>query len=91
MDNNKGKGSWAWLPEQVPGVVKLMADRRRELGAAWVNECWKRGVLQREPGWFWAAEGALSIGTMWNDPDIVAFATARLTNTQCLLVLRAKE
>jgi hypothetical protein len=94
MDKEKGKAEkarWDWLPARMPGVVKLMADQRAEVGAAWVNECWRRGVLEGQPGWFWASEGALSVGTLWEDPAIVAFSALRLTPTQALVVLRPKE
>lgn len=93
MDSEKGraeKGRWDWLPARMPGVVKLMADKRAEMGADWVNECWKRGVLEGLPGWFWASEGALSVGTLWEDPAIVAFSALRLAPTQALVVLRPK-
>lgn len=72
----------------MPGVAKLIKEKRAEHGAWWVNECWQRGVLQLEPGWFYAAEGALSVGVLWDDPAIIAFAAARITRTQALVVLR---
>lgn len=94
MDRDKEKaekGRWDWLPARMPGVARLMADKRKELGAEWVNECWKRGVVEGKPGWFWASEGALSVGTLWEDPVIVAFASLRLSPDQALVVLRPKE
>ena len=81
---------FGWLPAQMPGVVKLIAERRREVGKEWVDQCWQRGVVQREPGWFFAGEGPLMVGTLWDDPVIVAFAANRVTDTQCLLVTRPK-
>lgn len=82
---------WAWLPTAMPGVARLMAQRRRELGDAHVAECWRRGVLQGEPGWFFAREGALAVGAPPDhtaDPALANFAAAHVTSTQALLVLR---
>ena len=61
------KQSWSWLPAQMPTVAKMLDDKRAELGADWVNTCWRRGVVERQPGWFFAAEGALAVGTPWAD------------------------
>jgi hypothetical protein len=87
----KPPARWDWLPAQMPGVVALMADKRRELGAAWVNECWRRGVLAGEPGWFFASEGSLMVGTLWDHVSVIAFASARISRTQALIVLKPKE
>lgn len=57
------KQGFDWLPAQMPRVAALMKTRRAQDGDAHVNECWKRGVLRGEPGWFFAHEGALSVGT----------------------------
>lgn len=85
------KQTWNWLPQQMPGVAKLLADKRAEVGDEWVQHCWKKGVIEREPGWFFAGEGAVMIGVLWNDPVIIAFAQLRLTDTQCILITRPKE
>ena len=85
------KRDWKWLPREMPGVARLLAERREQEGSAWVNECWKRGVLQLEPGWFFAIEGALMVGVLGDDPEILTLARARLTPTQSFLMLRAKE
>lgn len=63
------KADWAWLPAAMPGVARLIADRRKRQGAAHVNECWRQGVLLMEPGWFFAWEGALAVGTPWGADD----------------------
>ena len=87
----KGK-NWGWLPAQMPGVARLLAEKRAELGDEWVNTCWKHGVVAQEPGWFFASEGALSVGTPWaGDPTIAAFVLAKLSPSQVVVVLRPKE
>lgn len=91
MDKGQSKGNWSWLPAAMPQVAKLIAEKRATLGAAWVNKCWQRGVLDGEPGWFFAGEGALMVGTMWDDDVLMAFAKARITTTQALLILRDPE
>lgn len=97
MDKGQGSGEgkggeWAWLPARMPGVARLLADKRAALGAEWVNTCWRRGVIERQPGWFYAAEGALGVGTPWaDDPVIAAYMTARFSPDQALLVLRPKD
>lgn len=59
----------------MPQVAQQMAERRQALGTAWVNTCWRRGVVNGEPGWFFAAEGPLTLGAPlpahlldWHDP-----------------------
>lgn len=87
MDNVK-KDRWNWLPAAMPGVVRLMAEKRKLFGDAWVAECWKRSIAG-EPGWFFAREGALAIGTPWTgDPELENFAALRVTSTQALVMLR---
>lgn len=71
MDKTKEQGKWSWLPSQMPGVARQLADKRRELGADWVNQCWRKGVVEQQPGWFFASEGALMVGTLGDDPEVL--------------------
>lgn len=90
MDTETGrskKGRWDWLPLAMPGVSRLMLEKRRLHGDAHVAECWRRS-LAGEPGWFFAREGALAIGTPWDDPALANFAAAQVSATQALLVIR---
>lgn len=67
--------TFAWLPAQMPRVAALVATRRLRDGDAHVNECWRRGVLLGEPGWFFAREGAVAVGTpdpKWSWPELEA-------------------
>lgn len=82
---------WKWLPAQMPGVARLMRDKRAELGDAHVNECWKRGVVQRERGWFYAVEGALAVGTPFEDADLQPHNLPAYTAGQAMLILRPVE
>jgi hypothetical protein len=92
MDREKRKaGKFDWLPAQMPGVARVLADKRRELGAEWVNECWKRGVVQREPGWFFAGEGALMVGTLWEDAQAIVFAAGKMPADAAVVILKPKE
>lgn len=85
---DKGKVDWSWLPSFMPGVTKLMAEKRKVLGNAHCNECWRRGVVNLEPGWFFAREGPLTVGTPWDDPVITSAAWAQITPSQVLLFIR---
>lgn len=88
---DKGKSDWSWLPAQMPGVAKLMKDRRRQMGDAHVNECWKRGVVQGEPGWFFAWEGALAVGTPFDAEALVTLTQCAGTPRAAMLMTRAQE
>ena len=56
------KQRFDWLPAQMPRVAALMKSQRQKHGDAHVNECWRRGVVLGEPGWFFAVEGSLAVG-----------------------------
>lgn len=103
MDRGESKGSkgtgpaagrppvnrFAWLPSAMPGVARLMAEKRVKFGAEHVAECWKQGVINGQPGWLFAREGTLAVGTPWEgDPVMANFAAARVTSTQALLIIR---
>lgn len=88
MDEKAKTADWSWLPVHMPGVRRLMQDKRAELGNGHVNECWQRGVVKAEPGWFFAREGALAVGVPW--PGMPDFEGKQITATQAMLVLRDK-
>lgn len=77
----------ALIRDAMPGVQRLVAEKRRVMGDAWVTDCIRRG-LAGEPGYFFAREGALAVGTPWDDPVLANFAAANVTSTQALVVLR---
>lgn len=83
---DKAASRWGWLPAAMPGVARLMAEKRRELGNEHVHQCWRRGVLEQQPGWFFAREGALAVGTPWAEVADVAWTA--MSPTQAIVVLR---
>lgn len=87
--SNKPVNRWAWLPSAMPGVTRLLAEKRQELGALHVARCWQHGVIEQQPGWFFAREGALAVGTPW--PEIADIAGWQATPTQSLVILRPVE
>lgn len=89
MDNTKPANKWAWLPMAMPGVARLLADKRREVGPAHVAQCWQHGVIEQQPGWFFAREGALAVGTPW--PEIADIAGWQITPTQAMVLLCPPE
>lgn len=82
---------WDWLPAHMPGVAKLMRERRREFGDTHINLCWQRGVIEAQPGWFFAREGPIAVGAPWPTADeaMVNFAAANVMAGQCLLMVAA--
>lgn len=75
------------IRQAMPKVASMVAEHRKRLGDAHVTECQRRG-MRGEPGWFFAREGALAVGTPWDEPTIVNFAAAHVTSTQAVVVLR---
>ena len=86
--DSKPREKWAALLELMPQVRRLVAEKRQAHGAAHVAMCWKRGVVDLEPGWFFAREGAVAVGTPWDDPVLANFAALQVTSTQAVLVMR---
>lgn len=80
------KRDWSWLPAQMPRVAALVAEHKRGLGDAHVSECWQRGVVKGEPGWFYAKQGSLAVGTPW--PEIADAVMAVLQDGQAMVWLR---
>jgi hypothetical protein len=82
---------WSWLPAMMPGVSALMADKRRQYGAPHVALCWKKGVIERQPGWFFAREGAIAVGTPFEDAALVEMSAARWTESQAFLAMASPQ
>jgi hypothetical protein len=92
MDNSKEPAkSWNWMPQHMPGVAKLVREKRAQMGDAHVNECFKRGVVLGEAGWFFAREGTLSIGVLAVERQHAYFEGLHITPTQALLVIREPD
>lgn len=58
----KPKSSWAFMVEHMPGVVAQIRERRSKGEGDHLDLCWRRGVVDLEPGWFWAYEAGVSVG-----------------------------
>lgn len=87
---NKNADRYAWLRTAMPRVAQLMGERRRDYGAAHVDECWRRGMAG-EPGWFYARENQIAIGTPWTeeqDPVLAAATAWQLTSPQAMVFVR---
>lgn len=57
------KRDWSWIKQHMPLTVELLAEYRAAGEGEHLDECWQRGVLMREAGWFYAREGAIALGT----------------------------
>ena len=91
MDKGQETNRWAWLPAAMPGVAKLVGEKRAKYGAAWVAKCWERSMVAGEPGWLFAREGPVAIGTPWDDPELANFAARHVMRTEALLLMREPE
>jgi hypothetical protein len=89
--DTRTKQSFGWLKDQMPKVAQLIADHRAKHGPEWLAECWKRGVVQGEPGWFFACEGVLAVGAVWDDARVLALQSQGYSPGRALLVLRPAE
>lgn len=75
----------------MPRVAMMVAEKRRALGDEHVTQCQRRGMAG-EPGWFFAREGPLAVGTPWpDDPVIAAYAAGALPAGGAFLCLRPPE
>ena len=93
MDKKEGSAKqsrWGWLPAFMPGVARLMAEKRAQWGSDWVNRCWERGVVNGEPGWFFAAEGSITVGVPGDAEALVLFHRHRRPGAS-LLDMRKPE
>lgn len=90
MDKEEKKANrWSWLPAQMPGVHRLVREKRREVGDAHVDLCWQRGVLELQPGWFFAREGAIAVGAPFDDDETKVMRQAQAQHGGALLMIRS--
>lgn len=75
------------MASAMPGVARNIAEKREAWGNAHVTECIKRS-LNGEPGWFFAREGPVAVGTPWDDPVLANFAALQITKTQVLVIMK---
>jgi hypothetical protein len=77
------------MPVAMPRTAVILADKKRLLGKAHVAECFRRGMAG-EPGWFFAREGPLAIGTPWDQwADLLQVFSP--TAGQALVILKDPE
>lgn len=91
MESGSGtqKRRLALIREAMPGVARIVAGYRARLGDGHVTECVRRG-LAGEPGWFFAREGTVAVGTPWADDCglLRDYAAAHIGAPQALVVMR---
>jgi hypothetical protein len=89
------KADWSWMERLMPRVVAMLREHRRAGRGAHLDQCWKRGVLMREPGWLYAREGAVAVGTPFFGSDIhdvlAKFQSWEDAKDAPLLILREEE
>jgi hypothetical protein len=76
----------------MPGLGALIQEKRELYGAKWVAECWRMGVLEGEPGWFFARQGSVSVGTPPSvDEGLLVLAFSEAFATQVFLYMLAPK
>lgn len=88
---DKRPNRWGWLPDMMPGVAKRLSELRAQHGAEHVQTCWQRGVVERQPDWFFVREGAIAVGTPPTDPEQLAMCGWAVHSDQALVVIRKPE
>lgn len=93
MDKDQKKQNrYGWIEAAMPLLPQHIRDARRKYGDAHVNECWKRGVVQGQPGWFFARQGTVALGAPFvDDAGLAGWAATHLQPDQVLLLLRTPE
>lgn len=82
---------WDWLPAFMPAVQARIAEARQRYGAAHVADCWAKGVIQGLPGYLFAREGVLSVGTPPEGDTAVLEMAFSTSAGQSFLYLRTPE
>jgi hypothetical protein len=95
MDRNRlniDPKQFGLLVPLMPGLGALIQEKRETYGANWVAECWRRGVLMGEPGWFFARQGSVSVGTPPSvDEGLLVLAFSEIYATQVFLYMLAPK
>lgn len=78
----------ALIRQAMPGVARLVHEKRRLWGDAHVTDCQRKGMAG-EPGHFFCREGAISVGTPWADDDVIAqYVAGQLPPGSAFLCMR---
>lgn len=72
MDRRISAEEWRQVLALMPQVRQRLDEKRRQLGADHVRECWRRSVVEGEPNQMFLAEGPLTIGAWPSDLSILA-------------------
>lgn len=60
MDSKK---NWEWVTEHMPKVAAQITELRQAGLGRHVDRCWREGVINGQPDWFFAREGPICLGT----------------------------
>lgn len=92
MDREKKGRGYEWVMTAMPLLPARIRDLRAQHGDAHINECWKRGVVRGEPGWFFARQGTVSLGAPFTGAEGLAdWGAMALKPDQVLVLLRPPE
>lgn len=90
MDREQDRRNrFAWVAAAMPLLPARIKALRQEHGDAHINLCWKRGVLEGQPGWFFARQGAVALGAPFEGAAGAAdWAGMHLQADQVLVLIR---
>jgi hypothetical protein len=77
----------------MPKTADFVARKRAEWGAGFVNECVRKGVNDREPGYFYAIEAGHVLGTPFpaGEPIAQDQANAIMWGAEFAVFIRTPE
>nr|WP_316642869.1 hypothetical protein [uncultured Roseateles sp.] len=90
MDTELPTRDWSWVAAAMPRVKKQIAIQRSLFGDEYVDECLRRS-LAGEPGWFFAREGPIALGTPWDTDVLKNFAALTAASREVLVVLKEPQ
>jgi len=88
--DKKEAPAFSWMTAAMPRVAAQVAEKRKQWGNAHVTDCVKRG-LRGEAGYFFAREGAVAVGTPWDQPEMANFAAQHIKSGQSIVVMKMPE
>ena len=97
MDKNQiqVKRNWGWMAQFMPRVVAMLGEYRAKGHGAHIDECWRQGVRLQQPGWFYARENGVSVGTPFSQAEtsdvLRKFSTWEFAKDQAMLLIKEIE
>lgn len=92
MDREKKGRGYDWVRAAMPLLPARISELRAQHGDAHINECWRRGVVRGERGWFFARQGSVALGAPFDGVDGLAdWAGMQLQPDQVIVLVRPAQ